>query len=205
MYLLPQNSAPVNNRKFNLGRMGGRMGCGCSARGIATPPTKRMGGLAGLGDATVGLPSGSQLTYSATFSIPTFSWSATSVATALQAVTNALASYAIRVNGSTNSQSGTKVQVAMTVTTQSDRNAATDVQSVIDGLLQQQGAQSLSSQIGVINMATTNPTTAVYVDPTTGLAVPAPLSSGFDLGSFLSSYGLPIGLGLGALFLVKEL
>ncbi len=218
MYLL-QNAGPVNNRKWNLGRMG-RMGCGkCPGRGtlacgscsgdpvsplgIESQRSRRMGRLGRLGDA--GLPSGSQLTYTASFSVPTVSWSGTSVSNALQAVTSSLGAYAVSVTGKTYSQNGAQVQVAMTLMTQSDRNAPSDVQSIVDALLQQQNAQSLSSQIGVINIATTTPTSPVYVDPNTGIATPAPQSASQSFLNWAQSNWPWLAAGGAAFVLLKEL
>jgi hypothetical protein len=41
MYLMDSTAAPINNRKWNLGRLG----CNCSPHGIGVPPQKRMGQL----------------------------------------------------------------------------------------------------------------------------------------------------------------
>jgi len=41
MYLMDSSAPAINNRKWNLGRLG----CNCSPRGICVPPQKRMGQL----------------------------------------------------------------------------------------------------------------------------------------------------------------
>lgn len=130
--------------------------------------------LRGMGDSTAGLPAGSQLAYSATFNVPMFSWSGTNLATALQTISSQLGSYAIRMINKNYSQNGQQWQVAMAVLTQSDRNAASDVQGILDGLLSQQGAQSISSQIAVVNPASVVATTPPGIDPNTGLPIAQP-------------------------------
>jgi hypothetical protein len=63
-----------------------------------------------------------------------------------------------------------------------DSSSINDIKATIDGAIGNAGRQVTASQI-----------------------VPGAAPGGFDFSSFLSSYALPIGIGLGALFLVKEL
>lgn len=117
-----------------------------------------MAGLRGLGQGA-GLPAGSTLTYSATFSVPMFSWSGTDLDTVVQKVSSQLAPFAIRMLGKTTYQSGKQWAVTLSVLTMSDRNAPSDVQSILDGLLGQQGASSIASSIAVVSTAAAAPTT----------------------------------------------
>lgn len=262
MYLL-QNSARVNNRKWNLGRMG----CGCSARGIATPPTKRIGGLRGLGDYTyqsaldainasqniiatrgqsgqtiiidqntwlsmdpvtgeiwqatssgnVSLGTGPVAPPSATPPLTPPSTS-TTTSSPTQTPSNFLKSgsvltysvqwassllnvanpsqilatikpilsqqWGIEIDSSSipSTVVGQALGFTITVHTTRDYGQAQDIKAIIDGAIANAGRQVTASQILL------------------GAASP-----GLDLSSFLSSYALPIGLGVGALFLAKEL
>jgi hypothetical protein len=271
VYLLP-NPGPVNNRKWNLGRMGrmGRMGCGCSARGIATPPTKRMGGLARLGavpgvdpiyaispdktsvqyadgswvDVATGnlydsngnlattlsasdlksvvaqisaLPpmqtppaapsnitqpststttstvtqtpsnmvnSGSVLTYSVQWASSLLN--VASPSQILATIKPILSQqWGIEIDNSSIPSTIVGQALGFTITIHTTRTygQAQDIKAIIDGAIGNAGRQVIASQI----------------------ALGAVASSGFDISSFLSSYGLPIGIGIGALLLVKEL
>jgi len=156
----------------------------------------RMGRMGQGGGA--GLPAGSQLSYSAQFSIPVFGpvtqFTATSPADAANTIATQLASYGIQVISKTAVQSGTQVQVAMMLLTRVDKGAATDVQGIVDMLWQQQGAQSLTSGISVVNPGATSP----------GLP-PQPADGGsFDVGQFLSDNWGWLALAAGALIFASE-
>lgn len=261
MYLL-QNPAPVNNRKWNLGRMG----CGCSARGISTPPTKRMGGLGRMGavpgvdpiytitpdrtivqyadgtlvDVTNGnvydsngnvvtTLSGSDLravvaqiaAYPQTPAAPqpiTPPSTSTTTSSVTQTPSNFLKSgsvltysvqwassllnvanpsqilatvkpilsqqWGIEIDSSTipSTVVGQATGFSITIHTTRDYGQAQDIKAIIDSAIGNAGRQVTASQI-VLGAA----------------------AASFDLSSFVSAYALPIGLGLGALLLVKEL
>src|SRR5580704_10535596 len=152
MYLMPSNSGAVNNRKWNLGRLG----CNCSARGIGTPPQKRMGQL---GQAP-GVPAGTILAYSANWKRTgwagplTVGWNdPNGVQSAIQQ--NLASQWGIVIDAQQHStsdiinasgQSGFVLQVHTT----SDYGAAGDIQSIIDGAIYAVGNQMPSSTIRIV-------------------------------------------------------
>jgi hypothetical protein len=175
MYLMP-NSGVVNNRKWNLGRMG----CNCSSRGIGAPPQKRMGQL---GQAP-GVPAGTILAYSATWKQKgwagpvTVGWNdPNGVQSAIQ--TNLASQWGIIIDAQQHStsdyinasgQSGFVLQVHTT----SDYGAATDIQSIIDGAIYGVANQMPASTIRVIQAvspSSSNPN-AIY-PPSTAAAIAA--------------------------------
>lgn len=128
MYLMDSNAPAVNNRKWNLGRMG-------SSRGIGVAPQKRMGQL---GD-TPGVPAGTILAYTA-------SWKDSSLqinnpdAVQAQIQANLAQQYGIVIDKQVHSQSdyfnftGSQ-SMTLQVHITSDYGAAGDIQSIIDGAI----------------------------------------------------------------------
>lgn len=174
MYLLPNPT--VNNRKWNLGRLG----CGCSARGIALPPQKRMGQLSD--GAPAGVPAGTVLAYSATW--PRDGWAGpvtigwnnpNGVQSAIQG--NLAAQWGIIIDQQQHStsdvlnatgQSGFVLQVH----TNSDYGLPSDVQSIIDGAIYAVGNVMPHSTIRVIQSVapTGNPTALMPADVSAAIA-----------------------------------
>jgi hypothetical protein len=254
VYLL-QNSAPVNNRKWNLGRMG----CGCSARGIATPPTKRIGGLGRMGavpgvdpvyasspdgtinqyadgsyldlctgrmydssgnlvltlqpgngytrpsscdaPASVTPPSPSTTTSSVTQTPSNFLKSGSVLTYSVQWASSLLnvanpsqilatikpilsQQWGIEIDSSSIPSTivGQALGLTITIHTTRDYGQAQDIKAIIDAAIGNAGRQVTASQILL------------------GAA-----AQGGDISSFLSSYALPIGVGLGVLLVAKEL
>jgi hypothetical protein len=146
---MDSNGPAVNNRKWNLGRLG----CNCSPRGIGVPPQKRMGGLNYLGDA--GLPAGSQLSYTATWTAnPTSTGPGWNNPNGIQsAIAGPLQNqYGVVIDSQTHTTSDI-VNVhgssgfSLKLHTLSDRNSDQDVKSIIDGLLYNAGMVGVASQI----------------------------------------------------------
>lgn len=131
MYLMPNNSDAVNNRKWNLGRLG----CNCSSRGIGTPPQKRMGQL---GQAP-GVPAGTVLAYTATWKDGKAQIN-TPDAVQAQIQANLAQQWGIVIDNQVHSQSdyfnftGSQ-SMTLQVHTTSDYGAAGDVQSIIDSAI----------------------------------------------------------------------
>lgn len=263
MYLLP-NLAPVNNRKWNLGRMG-RMGCtSCSPHGIVRKRLTGLGAVPGVDPVYTVTPDGSMAQYAdgtlvdlatgnvyaadGTLAITLGSsdlakakaqaaaWlsantpppsaapsltppsTSTTTSTPTQTPSNLLKSgsvltysvqwassllnvanpsqimatikpilsqqWGIEIDSSSIPSTilGQALGFTITVHTTRDYGQAQDIKAIIDGAIGNAGRQVTASQI----------------------LLGAPATS-LDLSSFLSSYGLPIGIGLGALLLVKEL
>lgn len=157
-----------------------------------------MHGLRGMGQS-VGLPAGSRLTYSATFLVhySTLTGTRDSLATVVQQLTSALGSYGILVTGQTlgpESVFTDQRQIALTLTTQSDRNSQNDVKSVLDGLLANMGNSNVNSTIGVISVASASPDSA-----------PAPPPSQ-DFGQWFSdNWGWVVLAGVGVLVVSEVL
>lgn len=245
MYLMATNSGAVNNRKWNLGRLG----CNCSPRGIGAPPQKRLRGLNRLGDAgtgpyctyfgpdgltpesvdynsnpsecqsnggiwgagtsstttSVGLPAGSQLSYTATWKAnPTSTGSGWNNPNGIQsAIAGQLQNqYGIVIDSQTHSTSdiinftggsGFTLQLH----TLSDRNSQDDVKSVIDGLLYQAGMVEVRSQIiTLVKGISSSPA---------GAPLAPPQSKTNSALNWLSNYWPYLAVGVGALVVVKEL
>jgi hypothetical protein len=270
VYLLP-NPAPVNNRKWNLGRMG-RMGCGCSARGIATPPTKRMGGLGRMGavpgvdpiytitpdrtivqyaDGTLVDVTNGNVYDSSGNLVTTLSGSdLKSVAAQISAYTQPIASATPAAPSTVTPPSTSTTTSNVTQTPSNFLNSGSvltysvqwassllnvanpsQILATIKPILSQQwGIEIDSSSIPstivgqalgfTITVHTTKPygkaeDIKAIIDGAIGnagrqvtasqIVLGAAASSGFDISSFISAYALPIGLGVGALLLVKEL
>jgi len=148
---MDSNEPAVNNRKWNLGRMG----CNCSSRGIGTPPQKRMGQL---GQAP-GVPAGTVLAYSANWKRVgwgnlTIGWNdPNGVQSAIQQ--NLGAQWGIIIDAQQHStsdyinasrQSGFVLQIHTT----SDYGAPGDIQSIIDGAIYGLTAEMPASTIRVV-------------------------------------------------------
>lgn len=137
MYLMDSSAPPVNNRKWNLGRMGrlAAIGCNCSARGIGAPPQKRMGQM---GQAPA-VPAGTVLAYTATWKD---SKAQTNTPDAVQAQIQSILAqqWGIVIDNQVHSQSdyfnftGSQ-SMTLQVHTTSDYGAASDIQSIIDGAI----------------------------------------------------------------------
>jgi hypothetical protein len=242
MYLMP-NSNPVNNRKWNLGRLG----CNCSPHGIGTPPQKRLRGLHRLGDGanaciyygtdgmtvesvdqssdptecassggtwgqppastttSVGLPAGSQLSYTATWKAnPTSTGSKWNDPNGIQsAITSTLLNqYGIVIDSQTHTTSDI-INISggsgftLQVHTLSDRNSQDDVKSVVDGLLYQAGLVGVASQIITLKKGISASPAGTPLPPGT----PPPPQNAL---SWVSNNLPLVGLGLLALLVVKK-
>lgn len=180
MYLMPANSGAVNNRKWNLGRLG----CNCSARGIGAPPQKRMGQL---GQAP-GVPAGTILAYSAVWKKDgwggpvTIGWNdPNGVQSAIQGI---LASqWGIIVDAQQHStsdyinasgQSGFVLQVHTT----SDYGAPTDIQSIIDGAIYSVANQMPVSTIRVVQAVSPSSSNPNAIYPASTAAAVAAAQAG---------------------------
>lgn len=152
-----------------------------------------MHGLRGLGQSTAGLPAGSRLTYSASFLVHFTNLTGTrdSLATIVQQLTSALGSFGVLVTGQTLGPepiTSDQRQIALIVTTQSDRNSQNDVKSIIDGLLVNMGQENINSSIGVIAVGSAAPGTP-----------PPPPPPSTDFGQWMSDnwpWVVAAGLGL---------
>jgi hypothetical protein len=131
MYLMDSSAPPVNNRKWNLGRMG----CNCSSRGIGTPPQKRMGQF---GQAP-GVPAGTVLAYTATWKDGKAQINNPDAVQA-QIQANLAQQWGIVIDNQVHSQSdyfnftGSQ-SMTLQVHITSDYGAAGDIQSIIDGAI----------------------------------------------------------------------
>lgn len=180
MYLMDSNAPPVNNRKWDLGRMG----CNCSPRGIGVPPQKRMGQLGRLGDA--GLPAGSQLSYTATWQAnPTSTGSRWNDPNGIQsAIAGPLQNqYGVVIDSQTHTTSDIinihgSSGFSLKLHTLSDRNSDQDVKSIIDGLLYHIGMVGVGSQIITLAQGVSQTPAGAPLAPVTGAIAIA--SAGYD-------------------------
>jgi hypothetical protein len=128
---MDSNAPPVNNRKWNLGRLG----CNCSARGIGVPPQKRMGQLG----ETPGVPAGTVLAYTATWKDGKAQINNPDAVQA-QVQANLAQQWGIVIDKQFHSQSdyfnftGSQ-SMTLQVHTTSDYGAPGDIQSIIDGAI----------------------------------------------------------------------
>jgi hypothetical protein len=176
MYLLPSNSGSVNNRKWNLGRMGGN----CSARGIGIAPQKRLGRL---GDGA-GVPAGSQFTYTAQFksSINPTNSSFYSFGSTISAIKQNLQNqWNIAIVGSQDNAGylSTTGSATLQIQTLTDYGAVADLKSIIDGsFYNAAGAQVVSSNLVVNKLASpTVPGSVSNIGPTSDIASPQAVSA----------------------------
>lgn len=176
MYLL-QNSAPVNNRKWNLGcAMKPNLGCdrGCSSRGVQLlAAQKRMGAL---NDGGAGVPAGTILGYSGSWPFGLTKGHGAGVSDLLSRIQGPLASqWGIIVDGSTSQESliGGTQSITLQVHTNSDYGAPADIQKIIDGVVYPQAGSMPTSTIRVIQAvapSSTNVTAQLPGDPGASLA-----------------------------------
>jgi hypothetical protein len=209
MYLIP-NSAPVNNRKFNL--VG--LGCGCRTPQLALVPTRLRGfqpnrvqrsrGMRGLGDTTAAVPAGSRLTYTIQFS--NSFWN--SISSTLAAVANNLSSqWNIQVTGTTDNSKllSFNGQVVMGIQVGSDYGAVSDVQSILDGAFYNAaGAAKISSSIALTSLGGgVGAPVTVIGDPNAIPPAPNP-NAPFDLGTWLTTNWMYVAAGLAAAVVAHE-
>jgi hypothetical protein len=135
MYLMPANSGAVNNRKWNLGRMGMQPVRLHGFRGIGCPCQKKLGQLG----QTAGVPAGTVLAYTGTWKDSKLQVNNPDAVQA-QIQSNLAQQYGIVIDNQVHSQSdyinfsGTQ-SMTLQVHTTSDYGAAADIQSVIDGAI----------------------------------------------------------------------
>jgi hypothetical protein len=159
MYLLPPTRPAVNNRKWNLGRLGLQpvqlrgLGCNCSAMGVGRPPQKRMGQL---GDNTAGVPAGTVLAYSGNWPFGLTQGHGAGMADLISRVSGKLASkWGIIVDQSTSTNPVDQLfsqtqSLTLQVHTNSDYGAPQDIQSIIDGEIYPEAGNMPRSTIRVV-------------------------------------------------------